>query len=859
MRIKLYHVACLLTLAFCIQPRQVEGQCPTGFTRDTLNWDYLDFLPNSGRYVSPTAFINLAQSQAQRFSFGTQKLTFTHNYTGTNVVGDVTTHIAEVNSYGKGADLRFIGNGQLTIRFEKPVQAVKFSLYDVDKSQAVEVTARNVSTPIPVVLNNLPGSILTIAGSGSNTATATANSNEVGNGNNTPASNATVNVDVAGPVTMITIKITNTNTSGSEDGSYYVSDISACSEGTYPTDYYHISKPFAGQPSYVVAVLNSTVYYVDVATGVARKLFTDPAHTNINSLAYDPYRHMVYYAFSLTNSPQTNKVIKRYDYDMDTLGVFVSNVNTLGIPTYEDGVESAAAGFYNNSLYLGIEEADDGRTGRESTIWRIDFDNDYKPMTGVQAFALPVDNGGGTRLHDWSDIGINDGILYDFDGASGSNDIYHFNLLTGSGVNIKPPSGTVPRQVCVDWAGTMYNVGSGSSSTPGTIVPYNGNGTMNTTLQRTMSHNGVLVTGSWGDAAEAFKPKTDFGDAPASYDPPGIDPGTHERNDSLRLGDFIGIEWNKRTSSDATGDGAEEDGISGLQVIAPGTSNFVVPVKVYNTTGRNATLVGWVDANGDGVFSPSEGTTVTVPSNPAAQLVNILWSNIHVPLAPYAKTFLRLRIATTDLGISTSTPNGYFDNGEIEDYQISVSLLLPDQHVALRTQKGTGKTVHVAWELNNELGNDHYELQRSSNGEIWQTVRNRDAAPDNSRAAIYTYIDNTPDMPVSYYRVKVVKADGPATFSEISKVEFKEMSSATVVPNPARSFASLMLQSTQAGKGSLQLIDASGRVVVNESIAVVKGPNEYFLSVIQKLSKGMYTIRVVVNDEVMTTSLVVMK
>lgn len=135
-------------------------------------------------------------------------------------------------------------------------------------------------------------------------------------------------------------------------------------------------------------------------------------------------------------------------------------------------------------------------------------------------------------------------------------------------MNIKPsPASLVPRQVSVPW--TRQNVSSGSPSavSAGYLTPYNGNGTVNTALHQTMTYQGVAVAGSWGDAGEAFKPKTDFGDAPASYDPAGIDPGTHERNDSIRIGNTIGIEWNKHTSSDATGDGAEEDGITGLQVV----------------------------------------------------------------------------------------------------------------------------------------------------------------------------------------------------------------------------------------------------------------------------------------------------
>lgn len=847
--------------AFMCYPVECFAQCPAGYTRDTLNWDYLDFLPNSGRYVSPTAFITLAQSQTQRFSYGTQKVTVTHNYSGANVVGEVSTHSGENGSYGKGDDLRFIGNGQVTFTFQNPVIGTKFSVYDIDRNQRVAITAVNGATPVNIDVSSLAGTILTLTGSGTANPTATASATDVGANANTPSSNGTLNVDINDPVTSVTIEVTLTGTSGSEDGSFYISDISACSAGTYPLNYYHVSKPFAGQPSYVISVLNNTVFYVDVATGVARRLFTDPGHTNINSLAYDPYRHMVYYAYSLTSSPVNDRTVKRYDYDMDTLGVFIPNVNHIGIPTYDDGVESAAAAFYNNSLYLGIEGAGDNNTNRESTVWRIDMDPLHRPTTAVQAFALPVDNGSGRRLHDWSDIGINDGILYDFDGAAGSGyaDFYHYNLLTGQGINYKPnPTTLVPRQVCVDWSGQMFSVGSASTSVPGTIVPYIGNGMVNSAQLKNLYYNGVYATGSWGDAAEAFKPKTDFGDAPASYDPSGIDPATHERNDSLRLGDTIGIEWSKNTSPDASGDGAEEDGVTGLQVISPGVSTFIVPVKVYNTTGRNAILVGWVDANGDGEFHASEGTSIIVPSNPAAQMINLAWTGINVILPPLANTFMRLRLATTDQGLTASTPNGYMDNGEVEDHMVTVNLLLPEQKVQLKAIRGNGQIVNVSWELNNEAGNIAYELQRSANGETWKTIRAANATGETNNPVLFFHTDDNPNLPVSYYRVKVIKQNGPAIFSAISKVEFKSAGALIVAPNPAKGFASLTLQSNVEGKGTIQVLDNNARLLYNESITVRKGANEYYLTVIQKLSQGVYSIRVIVQDQLMITNLVVL-
>lgn len=852
---KCFFIACL----FIIHSTSVNAQCGAGYTRDTLNWDYLDFLQTTGSY---SGFVSTAQMQTQRFAFGKQVLVITHNYAGSNALGDDNSFTAKTGSYGRGADLKFKSNGVVTFTFQAAVQNVKFSLYDIDRNQKINVSALNGASGTNVSVSTLAGSILGLSNNNTSNVQISASGSTVENTDNTPANNGTANIDITGPVTSFTLTVTNTGTvSGTEDGSYYISDVSACATGTFPIDYYKISKPYNRQPSYFLAVRDNNIYYVNVDNGVARLLFKDPAHTNINSLAYDPYRHMVYYSFSLSSSPSTDKTIKRFDYDMDTLGVFISNVNTLGIPTYESGVESGAAAFYDNAYYLGIEGTNmgDDKSNRESIVWRIDFTPAFAASSISQVYAVPADNGNGTGLHDWGDIGINDGILYDFDGASGQTDFYHKDLLTGNVINYAPnPGSLVPRQVSVDWQGKMYNSGSPSSLAAGTLAPYLENGSIDNTRVFTMRYQGVAVTGSWGDAGEAFKPKTDYGDAPASYDPPGVDPGTHERNDSIYFGTKPLIEWTKHTSADATGDGAEEDGVDGLQIITTGVSNFTVPIKVLNRTNRNAIVAGWVDANGNGTFEASEGTTMVIPYSNAVQNISLLWSGINCTLPAYSNTFMRIRVTTQDQGMTTADMNGYFDNGEIEDYVISVGLLLPDQNVVLQAQKSGPAKVSLIWKLNQENNNTRYELQRSDDGIVWQTITNK-LTSGGSRPASYSYLDTDPQMPYSYYRIKVVKSSGAIEYSGMKKVEFKQQGSISLSPNPAKDNTVLKIEAAESGLAQINILDYTGRSSFDTKVKVTKGTNEIDLPTVQKLSSGMYKVRVKINEEIFVTTLVVVK
>lgn len=460
--------------------------------------------------------------------------------------------------------------------------------------------------------------------------------------------------------------------------------------------------------------------------------------------------------------------------------------------------------------------------------------------------------------HDWSDIGISNGILYDFDGSS-SEDFYHKNLINGNVINIAPsPASLVPRQTAVDWNGTVYNVGSPSTIAAGTIVPYLNNGTVNVPQTYNITFNGVAEVGSWGDAGEAFKPKTDFGDAPATYDPGPGDPATHEIDDSLRLGLTTGIEWAKKAPFDASGDGAEEDGLSGPQVISTGVSNYVLAVSVYNHTGAQARLCGWIDKDNDGIFEVGESATILVNSSVSQQSVNLLWSSINIPFATGTVLYMRLRISSLANGMTTSTPTGFFDNGEVEDYRLTVSVVLPDQNVVLKAQKVNTKNVSINWDVNNEDGIKSYELQRSNDGTSWYTI-NSQLATGNSTSATYTFLDLEPEMPLSYFRIKANKNTGESRISNIKEINFKQSSKIQLTPNPASNASQLSIHSATACMANVTVLDFTGRVAYNQSVKVIKGPNFYDLPIVKKLSSGVYKVRVQLNDEIIITTLVVVK
>ncbi|TCJ18823.1 T9SS type A sorting domain-containing protein [Flaviaesturariibacter flavus] len=820
-----------LTLAVMVFSSAASAQCPAGFSSAQINWDALEFLRTGGSF---SGYVTNAQAATQYIAFATQKVTVTHNFTGGNNLGVSTAHTAETNATGKGSDLRFLGNGAITFTFESPVQNVRFSLFDIDVNQRVEVSAlaavsmtRVTTTTLTLTNNNT-----TVARVDAN-ATATALTSE----------NGTVNVSIAGPVSSFTITTTNTgvvtsgNAAGREDGSIFISDINACTNAAaFPTNYYGTSKPWNNQPGYVLSVVNNKILQTDPATGKSKLIFADPTGNNINSMAYDPYNYVIYYCYSLTGSPATNKSVKKYDITTGTLSTFISDITTLGVPVYESGVESGAAGFYNGSLYLGVEgyaSGGSGSLGRKSIVWRIDISGGT-PATAVQAYAAVADDGVTANiLHDWSDIGLNNGVLYDFDGAAGDPDIYQYDMYSGSLTRITPSSNWVPRQICVDWAGTIYNL-------DGTIAPYTGGANITTASQKTITSTTTTIPsgGSWGDAAEAFKPKGDLGDAPSSYDPVANAPAVHEINTNLRLGATITSEWSKNTSLFAAGD--NDDGMPTPSIVI-NNSNYLTDVNVFNNTGAPATVCAWVDFNNNGIFDASEGISVNVPSSASTQTVQLFWPNPTTTLAPYSYTFIRIRVTSAANGMTTANPTGWFDDGEVEDYRVQVNAYaLPSMLVDFDARKHDVRKGLVTWKISDEVAGTRYLLQHSRDGRRWSDLQ-QSAATGTATTRTYSFLHSQPADGSNYYRLQVLRPGAAPQWSGIRELRFNDDNNFLLAPNPARGSVNLQVTGIE-GPALCRVYAASGALVLERRIQLVAAGSTHNIPLPESLPEATYIV-----------------
>jgi hypothetical protein len=847
------------------------AQCPVGTTAAELNWDNLDFLPSNNARYSPY-YPSTAFPYTQNFAMGPRTLNLVMApQANITLNGENGTNTAHAGSFATaGDDVQFttttsVTVSTITMTFDINVANVMFSVFDLDVNQRMNITATNalgVAQTITVVRANAASGI-TIAGSGTVSATATGPGVNYPNGDN----NGSLNITIAGPVRRIVVTLSNAI------GDMWLSDIDACITGTFPNNYQNVSRPFTGQPQYVLAVCNNNIYYIDPTNGRGYFLFNEPGHDRLNSMAYDPYERIVYYTYSLTDrvglNPQNDKVLKKYDVDTKTISVVLPNVNTIGIPTYESGVESGAASFYNGSLYLGIE----GYTGanyaasRKSTIWKINFDaagNAVGPAS--QVFGVTADDGTASQnIHDWSDFGVSNGILTDFDGSqSGDIDYYRFNMFTGVSTNYIPVGGVIPRQVSIGWDENLYNVDA-------SISLYNGTNGVGPLITMTAPLGPTMPTGSaasWGDAAGPYRPFLDFGDAPATYDPDPLAPACHDtlaptvagRRTQMRLGPNEDVEWLKRGFT--TVEDNFEDALSFVPVFDPMSGSYTARITTFNNTGANARIYGWLDFNGNGLFDASEASApIIVPSSTLTQTFDLFWASTPSTLANGTYTYLRIRMTSAAYTMTASNATGYYDVGEVEDYQVvvdnyplSVTMISFDARVVNKT------SVSIEWSANEEISFAGYEVQRSRNLSDWESIKYV-ATSHTGGIHEYSMVDNNPYSGKSWYRLKLKDIGVADKYSEIRMVTITTLSDViTLSPNPVIGReVTLTLMKSAGGPAQIRITGMHGALLHEEKLTLSPGINNLKLPVRSTWQSGTYMVQVITDGEIATKKLVIQR
>jgi hypothetical protein len=192
----------------------------------------------------------------------------------------------------------------------------------------------------------------------------------------------------------------------------------------------------------------------------------------------------------------------------------------------------------------------------------------------------------------------------------------------------------------------------------------------------------------------------------------------------------------------------------------PGTVNISFDMTNQGAvTATDLRLI--IDSDNDGNFFEAVAGNTTIISN--AALNAALGANVYEFSNVNLTTGTRFTLATIN---TSQTP-------------------LP---VEILTFKGTliDGNVHLNWETATEKNNDYFTIERSTDGETFQSVGMVKGAGNSSQINAYTSKDDSPPGGRVYYRLKQTDFDGEYSYSKIVSIENNGSFNLNYYPHPVK-------------------------------------------------------------------------
>ncbi|MGZ4118956.1 MAG: T9SS type A sorting domain-containing protein [Bacteroidia bacterium] len=146
----------------------------------------------------------------------------------------------------------------------------------------------------------------------------------------------------------------------------------------------------------------------------------------------------------------------------------------------------------------------------------------------------------------------------------------------------------------------------------------------------------------------------------------------------------------------------------------------------------------------------------------------------------------------------------------------------------------------ISWATASEFNSNYFQLERSLNGNDWNSIANIKASGTSSSAHNYQQRDIYSGK--AFYRIRQVDMDGHYTYTSIisTSCEFNNIG-IVLYPVPARDLLNVVIQSGKALKTNLLIIDPVGKIVRKMEVSLINGNNTFQFN-LKGLASGEYIL-----------------
>ena len=163
------------------------------------------------------------------------------------------------------------------------------------------------------------------------------------------------------------------------------------------------------------------------------------------------------------------------------------------------------------------------------------------------------------------------------------------------------------------------------------------------------------------------------------------------------------------------------------------------------------------------------------------------------------------------------------------------------------------------WSTASEHNNSGFEIQRSKEGQSFETIGFIKGAGNSNAINNYRYVDNEIDAITTYcYRLKQLDFDGTSDYSKTVCVAARKLeagSGSTTQPNPFNTELTVVLNSALEGNATVELVDMVGKVIAVKSANTAKNNSSIQFDTNQ-LNTGIYFVRINQNGTITTSKVV---
>ncbi len=161
----------------------------------------------------------------------------------------------------------------------------------------------------------------------------------------------------------------------------------------------------------------------------------------------------------------------------------------------------------------------------------------------------------------------------------------------------------------------------------------------------------------------------------------------------------------------------------------------------------------------------------------------------------------------------------------------------------------------LRWTVAQEQNIDRYELERSANGSNFFRVATIQARNQVAQST-YTFTDPiTASSFESYYRLKIIEADGKVTYSSVVFIRVSAKSEFTILNNPFSDNLQFRYKLGRDQKIAVSIYNSAGALLRKEQYAATAGTGNYVIHGLGHLPVGIYTARIESGEEFKTIQL----